>query len=237
MVMPFVLFGKYPFSRLKADKVVELSKNVDLMIEGTVVDVEHFYVHKKEKRLLKPEEITDQNMGKIWPYTKLSVEISSIYKSKNNISDVMIDVWITGAIIPLNSKDMYAEVSNSAYPFLDAKDVMIMGLKRNKKTKTISSIIEEYKYGYHFHKGNQLQFPSSDKMIREVEDGEVKKAELKYYRKLAKENKKGNDVENLPSLNQFEVNLLDAEIEKEKKIKTQKEMIKDLKSALRREYE
>ena len=74
------VWGNYPFSQKSLEEVVELAEKVDLMIEGEVIAVKQYYVHKDERRILELEEINERNIGKVRTYTNYQLRLKKILK-------------------------------------------------------------------------------------------------------------------------------------------------------------
>jgi hypothetical protein len=255
------LWAKYPFSEKSEEEILNQSEKVNLLIEGKVTNVEQVYIDTSQKIKRIVQHLENQNISNLWIYTKLEVEVLNTYKNENNTELNIINVWILGGVIYVNSTKKFIVVSNSAYPFLNIGDIMLMGLEKNNPNKSINSLIESYQDGYHFFSGIDLQIPSSDNMINIVEEGELEKAKKDIYLKKLKALERNNNSSNsnnqdsdfsevfeseeelsylnkeFPSYEEIEFNLLTANEKKLKKIKERKNFVKKVKSLLRRKYD
>ncbi len=229
------LWAKNPFSNIKdVEKVIELSRDVDLLVEGEIIDKEYIYIHRKTKQLVDINNISLDNLGKIVTFTKFTVRIVESFKNRGNVRDV--NVWVLGGVLNIDGENKINLTSHTAYPLLDSGDTMIMGLKKNRNIHPISNIKDDYVDGYHFYKAEKLQIPSSDEMIESVENGELEKAKKNVYNKKLRSLEEEGSTE-FPSYEDIDNNILKASIQKNKNIEAKKKFIKSLKISLRREYE
>jgi len=232
MMMSLSLFAGYPFSNIKkTEEIVQLANETDLLIEGKVVGIESVIKHRKENYIMSPEEVTTENAGKIVVVTKFTFEVIEKFKDNVNETNKLIEVWIPGGIFYVDGVEYFQGRSESAFANLEEGDILILGLVANNSDNII------FNTGYKLYKNSsQLQIPSSDKMIDEVETGELEKAKKRIYKEKLKSLSKQDDKE-YPAFQDLEYNLWEASVKKVEKVNEKKNFVKELKKAFRREYE
>jgi hypothetical protein len=231
------LWGKNPFINWTENEVLNISEKVDLLVEGEVINVDTYYYNMFTKEILYSNEVTKENIGKLMLFTKVNIKILINFKNKNELKNKFISVWIEGGKFYLDDRLRHQNTTTSAYPFLDEGDIMIMGLNKNSyNTNYLTDKFEESISDYHFENEYILQIPSSENMIKEVEEGELEKSkEIVYKRKLVSLSE--SDSDEFPSYDDISTNFLEADILKEKNIKIKNNFVKKLKLSLGRKYE
>ncbi len=214
-------------------KLKESLDKVDLVIEGKVLNIERYYLLRakngeiQQNRLISENEITFDNAGKIIVYTKIQLEVIEVFNSKReNFKKKLITLWIDGGYIFIDGEKYTQLTSGSGYPLLSINDQMILGLKKNKSKGSLSKILDN-NYLNEYSIVDNLQIPSSDQMINEVEEALFQKA---YYKSL-------NNQDDSQTISQYRLGYVDAQIEKEEKVQQQNEVIENLRQNLRSNHE
>ncbi len=214
-------------------KIEETMNKVDLVVEGRVLSVERYYVSRAKEykgetnRIMSENEITTENAGKVQVFTKIQLEVIETFSSKQkNFNESVITVWIDGGYIVVDGEKYVQFASNSGYPLLSVNDQMILGLNKTKNKGPLSKASNrEYLSGYLI--AENMQIPSSDEMINEVEEALYQRA---YYKSL-------KNQDNSQTMSQLRMGQIEAQIEKEEKVQQQNENVENLRQNLRSKHE